>query len=136
MATAAQFAATPKLYIGGALTAANTALDGTGATGRTQVFEGGVNGSVLDKVIVRHKGTNVQTVVRIFINNGSTPETAGNNSLVAEKTIAANTLSQTAESTHFEIPLNLPIPAGYDVYATIGTAVSAGLQFTGVGGDL
>lgn len=136
MSTAPQYATIPKASIGGVLTAANTALDGTGATGRALVFTAGTNGSVIDQIVVRHKGTNVATVVRVFLNNGSDPESAGNNSLIQERTIASNTLSQTAESTHYPIALALAIPATYRVYVTIGTAVSAGLHFTAFGGDL
>lgn len=125
----------------GALTAANTATDGTGTSlllVTAPAVAGG--GAYVESVRVMHKGTNVQTVVRIFLNNGSTPTVAGNNSLVAERQMNANTLSQTTEQSAGQFTINQPLkghPTTPErIYVTIGTAVSAGLQFTPAGGDL
>ena len=117
----------------GTIATANTAKDGTGTVVLVWTADSSEGGR-LDKVIVRSLGTNVATVVRLFANNGSTNATAANNSLIAEKTVAATTLSEVAEQPAVEIELAMPLPAGYRVYATIGTTVAAGLQLTGVGG--
>lgn len=118
----------------GTIATANTAKDGTGTV--VTVWTAGLeNGGRIDKVKVRPLGTNVATVLRLFINNGSTNATATNNSLYMEKTIPASTLSEVAEQTDIEVTLNLPLPAGYKINATIGTTVAAGLQLTGAGGS-
>lgn len=127
----------------GTVATANTAKDGTGST--VTVFTAGANGARIDQIKVRHKGTNVATVLRFFINNGSDASVAANNSLVHETTIAAATLSETAALTDFDItiPKNttetacpIPyLPPGYKLTIAIGTTVAAGLQVTVFGGN-
>lgn len=113
---------------------ANTALDGTG-TVATIFTAGATNGSKIEDVYLTHLGTNVATVVRFFVNNGSTNTVATNNTLIHEETMAANTLSQTAASVPILWKANLVMPAGYKLNATIGTAIAAGIQVAAVGGD-
>lgn len=115
------------------LTAANTALDGTGTV--SDIITAGANGAKVSRIRVVHKGTNVATVMRIFLNNGSTNTTAANNSLIAEETIAANTLSQTAKSVFYDIPINMALKPGHKLFYTIGTAVAAGHLVTADAGD-
>lgn len=117
----------------GKLTTANTAKDGTG-TVATIFTADATNGGRVDTVKCRALGTNVATVLRIFINNGSTNGTDTNNALYMERTLAATTLSEVAELADYEIPLNLVLPAGYKINVTLGTTVAAGWQITGVGG--
>lgn len=137
MATAPQFVTTPNKGVGGTLTAANTALDGTGATGRLLVFTAGASGSLLPSIVYTHKGTNVATVMRVFRNNGSDPEVAGNNVLIAETAMALNTLSQSAASVLGCASLNIKLAAGERVYVTQGTATAAGIHIAPMnGGDL
>ena len=115
------------------VTTANTAKDGTGAV--VTVFTAGANGSRVDYLKVRALGTNVATVLRVFVNNGGANTTAANNSLILDQTIAATTNSETAQLVDNIIQLDLSLPAGYKINVTIGTTVAAGLQVTGVGGD-
>lgn len=144
MATASQFATKPNPGTPGKLTAANTATDGTGATGRVLVYTAEAvtgGGSILPGIRFKHLGTNVATLVRIFRNNGSDPETASNNTLIDEVAIAANTLSQTAASISYDSLLNLILKGHAStperIYVTLATAVAAGIQITPVnGGDL
>lgn len=126
----------------GTITAANTAKDGTGTV--ITAFTAGANGSRIDKIRVRALGTNVATVLRFFVNNGSASTTAANNSLVFEKTIAATTLSEVSELADYDLmdssgSVPVPpipfLPAGYKINIAIGTAVAAGLQVTVFGGD-
>ena len=136
MATAPQFVTTVNKGTPGVLTAANTALDGTGATGRQLVFTAGAFGSVLPSIRFMHKGTNVATVMRAFRNNGSDPEVTTNNTLIGEKTVSANTLSQVEESTAYELTLNVKLAASERIYVTMGTAVAAGIHISPMnGGD-
>ena len=117
---------------------ANIAKDGTGPV--SLIFTAGADGGRVERVRIRPVGTNVATVVRIFINNGSDPAVAANNVLYAEKSIAANTLSETAESALNELPtitdttaFPLVLPPSYRLYATIGTTVAAGIRITAIG---
>lgn len=116
-----------------ALTAANTAKDGTGTVG--VAFTAGANGSYLKKLTFRAKGTNVQTVARVFINNGGSNTTATNNTLFKEITLLATTLSETTALADVELAFGDALPAGYQILITLGTAVAAGWQITAVGGD-
>jgi hypothetical protein len=112
---------------------ANTAMDGTGTVG-TVFTADATNGGRVEKLKVRAAGTNVATVLRIFINNGSTNATAGNNTLYTEATIPAVTASAVAATADLEIALGIALPPGYKINVTIGTTVSAGLAVTAVGG--
>jgi hypothetical protein len=113
---------------------ANTTKDLTSGTSHN-IYTAGSNGSRVDFVRIRALGTNVATVVRIWINNGSTTSTAANNTLFTDLTIAATTNSEAAQLAETTINLNQSIPAGYKLYATFGTAVAAGFHITTVGGD-
>jgi hypothetical protein len=115
------------------LTAANTAKDGTGTVDTIWTADAS-NGGYLNKIVIRAAGTNIATVMRVFINNGLTNATPANNSLYTEITLAATTLSEVAALTEYVIPMNIPMPAGYKINVTLGTAVAAGFYTTGVGG--
>lgn len=115
---------------------ANTTTDLTAGTIYGPIFTGkAVDGSRLDFIKARPLGTNVQTVVRVWINNGSATGTAANNALYLERTLPSTTVSQTAEQPDIILPLGISIPAGYRIYATFGTAVAAGFHLTAIGGD-
>ena len=115
---------------------ANTTKDLTSGTIYGPVFTGkAVDGSRLDFIKVRSLGTNVATVVRVWINNSGATATATNNALYLERTLSATTVSETAEQPDIILPLNISVPAGYRIYATFGTAVAAGFHLTAVGGD-
>jgi hypothetical protein len=117
-----------------AITAANAALDGTGTV--NIVFGAdATNGSYLQKLVVRPKGTNVASVLRLFMNNGATNATATNNVLIGEYTLPATTASAVAALAGFEIPLNIPMPPNYDLLVTLGTAVAGGYAICAMGGD-
>lgn len=116
------------------ITAANTAKDGTGTV--TSVFTAdATSGSYLQKLVVRPRGSNVASVLRVFLNNGGSTATASNNALIAEMSLAATTNSETAAIMGYEVPLNIPVPPGYAVNVTLGTAVSGGYAVTAFGGD-
>ena len=119
------------------LTAANAAKDGTGtvATVATGNAAGNAAGNLIQKLVARALGTNVATVLRVFINNGSTNATALNNSLIAELTLPATTLSEVAAQPDYVLPLDLILPAGFKINCTIGTAVAAGYALTVMGGE-
>jgi hypothetical protein len=119
------------------LLAANTAKDGTGtvATVFTGNAVGNNAGNFVQKLVARSLGTNVATVLRVFINNGQANTTSANNSLLAEFTLPASTLSEVAAQPDYILPLNFAVPAGYKLNCTLGTAVAAGYALTAIGGE-
>lgn len=107
---------------------ANTALDGTGTN--YKAFTAGSNGSYVQKIRFRPVGSPAATVCRVFISS-STSTSATNTWLFDEITLPAVTLSQTAASSVFELPLNFAMPAGYLLYVTFGTSTgSAGTGYS------
>jgi hypothetical protein len=131
--TAPIFSDTPNIGFAPAITAANTAKDGTGTT--NLIYTAGADGSFLQKIRIRPKGTNVATVLRIFLNNGSDPTTATNNMLFDEVGLPATNNTETAAIIGNEVVMNLPLPANWRVYVTLGTAVAGGYAVTAVGAD-
>jgi hypothetical protein len=115
-----------------AITTANTAKDGTGTV--LTVFTANVDGGFVQRIRFRAAGTNIATVARVFINNGSTNATAANNILYDEITLAATTLSEVAALPVYELPLNFALPAGYKLNVTIGTTIAAGYFVSVIGG--
>lgn len=116
-----------------AIATANTAKDGTG-TVLTVFTADATNGGYVNRIRFRAAGTNIATVARIFINNGSTNATPANNILFDEITLAATTLSETSAIANYELPLNFALPPGYVINVTIGTTVAAGYFVSVIGG--
>ena len=135
MATTPNYAGTPKAnWNANNILAANTTKDGTGTI--ETIFTAGTNGSKVSSITIRPKGTNVQTVMRFWLNNGGANATAANNTYLGEVTLAATTLSESAQLSPTDFTVNRDIPAGYKVNVTIGTAVAAGFGVTAFGWDL
>lgn len=114
-------------------TTANTTKDLSSGT-TYLVFTASDTGGYVQRLRFRALGNNVATVARIFINNGATTATAANNALWDEISLAQTTLSETSALSTYEVPLNFALPAGYRIYVTLGTAVSAGYTITCIGG--
>lgn len=108
---------------------ANTALDGSGTL--YKLFTAGANGSYVQKVRFRPVGSPAATVCRVFISASGTTS-ATNTWLYDEITLPAVTLSQTAASSVFELPLNFALPASpYSLWVTFGTSTgSAGTGYS------
>lgn len=120
------FALVPNIGFSSApLTAANTNLDGTGTV--QTVFTAGANGAKVNKISFRAAGTNVQTVARIFLNNGGATSTASNNVLYREVTLSISIASANSAMAQFDLVFdNFNLSAGYTLTFAIGTAVAAG----------
>lgn len=116
-----------------ALSAANTALDGTGTV--ATVFTAGADGAFVRELRLRSLGTNIQSVCRVFINNGGANSTAANNILFDEITLPATSAAANAAIAPYVLPLNVALPAGYTIMLTLGTAVAAGYRASAVGGS-
>lgn len=115
------------------VTAANTAMDGTGTVNTIWTADA-TNGGYLQYIKCKALGTNVQTVARFFINNGGANSTAANNVLFGELTLGTTTASNNASNQEYSYPVNIALPPGYKINVAIGTAVAAGWEFCGVGG--
>lgn len=121
------------------LTGANTAKDGTGAV--STLMTAGANGTRVDTLSLRPLGTNVASVLRIFINNGQANSTPANNSLFFEVSLPITTLTEGAAQTALFVQFDainnpqLVLPAGYKLNLALGTAVAAGWQATAIGGN-
>lgn len=114
---------------------ANTALDGSGTL--YKLFTAGANGSYVQKVRFRPVGSPAATVCRIFISSSATTS-ATNTWLYDEITLPAVTLSQTAASSVFELPINFALNANYLLYVTFGTSTGStgtGYSVVCVAGD-
>lgn len=118
---------------GAALTAANAAMDGTG-TVVTAFTADATNGGFVQRLRLRALGTNVQTVARVFINNGSTNAVAANNTLFDEISLPPTTANTSLATATWEVPLGFALPPGYKINITLGTTVAAGWVPTVIGG--
>lgn len=133
------------------MNAANTAKDGTGTVGTIATANTSPTGTGfrVDTIKLRALGTNVASVLRIFVNNGGANSTPANNSLLFEVSLPATTLTEIAAITDIAILFNntaylggatnaqpqLVLPPGYKLNVTLGTAVAAGWQVTCNGGE-
>jgi len=118
------------------ITAANTALDGTGAT---LIWTAGANGAMINALTVKNTttfSTSAAATLRIWINNGATSGTASNNFLIREFTLGAVVGSNTGATLNYEFPLNQQLPAAFRIYVAIATmAGSTGWDVVGMGAD-
>lgn len=124
------------------VTAADATMDGTDADVKL-VFTAGADGSFLQRLIAQPISTSGSTTtnaaaLRIYMNNGSSVGTAGNNQLIKEWSLAAIAVNQTATamSTSYEIPLNFQLAPGYAIYVGV-TSFAANTQWniTSIHGD-
>lgn len=115
MATAAQYAATPRSALA-VLSAANTNRDGTTGTYVT-VFTAGSSGSRIDDIRINAAATVTAGVVRLFIHDGT------NGRLFAEVMVTATTPSTTVQTWGTAL-LNqgIILPNGYSLRASTNNA--------------
>lgn len=114
---------------------ANTAQDGTGTL--YKLFTAGANGSYVQKIRFRPVGSPAATVCRVFISTSATTN-ATNTWLFDEITLPAVTVSQTAATSVFELPLNFALDANYLLYVTFGTSTGSagtGYSVVAIAGD-
>ena len=128
---------TPQIDFGDtALTAANTAVDGTG-TVITAFTADSTNGSFIQYLKFKPAASAAATTLtcaRIFINNGSDPTTAANNIFFDSITLPSTTEAINAGQPPVIIPMNLALPASYRITVVIATASANGWYVCGVGG--
>jgi hypothetical protein len=87
------------------------------------------NGSYIKWLRFKAAGTNVATVARIYINNGSANGTAANNTFYWEITLPATTAVTNAATPDFNYPLGdngswLPLNTWFKIYVWLGANVA------------
>lgn len=118
------------------ITAAANDFTGAGANNVLVFTADATNGSFIQRLRFKACGTNVATVARIFINNGSSNTTSTNNSFIGEIALAATTASATATTgADIDYPLNFALPPGFRLYVGLGTAVAGGWDVTPIAGS-
>jgi len=126
------FGLTPKEAFS-TLTTANIAKDGTGTV--VTVVTAGANGAMVQDIRAMPLGTNTASVLRVFLNNGSTNTTASNNSLWYEVSLPSTTLTEVAGQNPVIVPINRTLQTGYKLNVVIGTTVAAGWAVVGSAED-
>jgi hypothetical protein len=91
-------------------------------------------GSYIERIRFKAGGTNVATVARIYINNGSTPTTATNNVFFGEISLPATTAIATSATAEIDYPMGFGINPGFRIYFGLATAVAAGWVASVIGG--
>lgn len=119
-------------------TAANNTIDITSGTSYLVFTADATNGGYVREVRCKANPSQntAATVMRVWINNGSTTVTDTNSACIAELGIPATTASASAPTPDFVLPLNIPLPPGYKLYVTFGTAPGGSGEFmvTAIGG--
>lgn len=93
------------------------------------------NGGYVSRLRFQAKGTNVASVARIYVNNGSANTTAANNSFYGQVSLPATTASNTTATTEIDYPMNLALNPSFRIYVGVGTTVAAGWVCTPVAGQ-
>lgn len=114
----------------------NAANDYTGIDADVSlIFTAGTDGAYIQRIRFKAGGTNVATVARIYINNGSTPGTATNNLFHGECSLPATTAIATAATVEIDYPMGYALNPSFRLYFGIATAVAAGWVATPICGQ-
>jgi hypothetical protein len=117
------------------VTAAANDYTGAGANNSLVFTAHATAGSYIQRLRFKAGGTNVATVARVFINNGSANTIATNNVFYGEVSLPATTAIATAATVDIDYPLNFALKPGFRIYIGLGTAVAAGWVVTPMAGD-
>lgn len=125
---------TSSATMGAAITTATGDFTGVSAN-HARLFTAGADGSRIVGIHFEALGTNVQTVARIYINNGGSQTTASNNAIVGQLTLPATTTSNTSaigsSDYYFPGPAGYAdLPPGFTVWVGLGTTVASGWEIT------
>lgn len=114
-----------------------TDYDGSGANNVLVFTADATNGSYIQRLRFKAKGTNAVSVARVFINNGTGANTtASNNSFYGELSLPATTASTTVATIEIDYPMNFALEPGQKIYVGISAAsgLASGWVVTGIGG--
>lgn len=118
-------------WIGDIVTANNTQDITTGTSYLAFTADATDGGYVREARVKANPANNTAaTVMRFWLNNGGVTTTAANSAFIGELGIPATTASASAPIQDFVYPLNFPMPAGYKIYVTVGTAPGGSGEFT------
>ena len=110
--------------------------DYTGASANhVLVYTAGSNGGYIRRLRLNAIGTNVASVARIYINNGSANTTAANNVLFGQVSLPAITATNTGSTIEVDYPTEFAINAGFRIYVGLGTTVASGWICTAIAGQ-
>lgn len=130
MATAPNFASTPKIGVADVSTA-NTARDGTGTI--ATVFTAAAAGSRIERVVVKSTGDPADSIVTIFLHDGTTAH-------VFDEFDMGNPAAGSTTVASFRVEASyrdLVLPSGWSLRAAITVAPTAGvLKVFAFGADL
>ncbi len=117
------------------ITAAANDYTGISANNSLVFTADATNGGKLVRLRCMAVSTNIATVLRIYINNGSTPTTATNNTLYGNQSLPATTAIATDAVREIDYPMgdDFLLPAGWRIYVGLGTAVAGGWMITPIG---
>lgn len=117
------------------LTTGNTTKDGTAGT--TLIFTAGAAGGRIRFIELHAIGTNVASLLRVFLNNGTgTVATAANNSFIGELPLPLTTLSETSMTgVPMILPLDRELGPGEKIYVVLATGVAVGWAAVAWGED-
>lgn len=120
--------------LGSPITAAAPTYTGANANDTLVFTADSENGGYVQRLRFKAVGTNVATVARVYINNGSANGTATNNSFYGEVSLPAVTATGTAATVDIDYPMNIALPPGWRIFVGLGTAVAAGWTVTTIAG--
>lgn len=117
------------------ITAAANDFTGAGANNSLVWTADATSGGFIQRLRMKAGGTNVASVMRIFLNNGSANTTASNNVFYGEVSLPATTASATSATVEIDYAMNFALNPGFRIYVGLATAVAAGWVVTGIGGE-
>lgn len=125
------FTGTPDVQGVESIVTANNTLDLTSGTSYL-AFTAGANGAYLSFARIKANPANntAATVMRFWLNNGSTLNTSSNSFFIGEISLPATTASASAALADWIYPLGFAIPAGWRLYVTVGTAPGGSGELT------
>lgn len=116
------------------ITTAVADYTGVSANYKQAFISDATNGGFIQRLRFKAVGTNVASVARIFLNNGSTNTSATNNSFYGEISLPAVTAINTAATSDIDYVLNIAINPGFSIWVGLGTTVASGWAVTAVAG--
>jgi hypothetical protein len=119
---------------GAAITTATGDYTGASANHALVFTADATNGGFIQRLRFSAIGTNVATVARIYINNGSANTTASNNVHFGQLSLPATTAINTAATTEVDYPMGFALNPGFRIYVGVATTVASGWVCVGIGG--
>jgi len=116
------------------ITAAATDYTGIDADTSLVFTADATNGSYVERLRFKAGGTNVATVARIYLNNGSANTTATNNTFYGEVSLPATTAVTNAATAEIDYNIGFAMQPGWRIYVGLAAAVAAGWVVTPIAG--